>query len=156
MIDFSMVILVCVIQDFLDLYHVIQFLICIWIFLLQWITVFNTMTNEQLNRLPFLLSTVNSKPNHLTGSNQPQIFSSFPESLMLFLRESAFMSVDRDHSEMSLTPTVVEKELTKGMSPKKLHEVERMASLVQEVVVRSGCNIVVDVGSGLVYLITFF
>ena len=41
-------------------------------------------------------------------------------------------------------------DIRKGMSEKKVHEVCHMTSLIDHVIKRSECNVVVDVGSGLV------
>ena len=47
------------------------------------------------------------------------------------------------------------------MNPKKLHEVCHIASLINDIATKTGCDVVVDVGSGLVssgflYFLYFF
>ena len=63
------------------------------------------------------------------------------------------LSVARDQSD--LKATAVSPNMSRGMNPKKLHEVSYMASLVHDVVSQAGCDLIVDVGSGLVGSIFF-
>ncbi|XP_070178717.1 uncharacterized protein [Littorina saxatilis] len=110
----------------------------------DWNELFSAMTLEELNCLPF--HKADSQPKE--PANSP-----VPESLMAFLQKSSALSHDRRHAKNGLPhPTKVSRDLSKGMSPKKLHEVEWMASLVNQMAVEAECNVVVDVGSGLGYL----
>ena len=64
------------------------------------------------------------------------------------MSEASLLSIHRQqhqHETASLGT-----EMVKGMNPKKKHEVEYLASLVNKVMEDSQCNIVVDIGSGLV------
>ena len=49
-----------------------------------------------------------------------------------------------------LSASDITDDIRKGMSEKKVHEVCHMTSLIAHVIKRSECNVVVDVGSGLV------
>ena len=49
-----------------------------------------------------------------------------------------------------IKPSDIDDVIKKGMTNKKLHEVCHMTSLIDHVTKRSKCNVVVDVGSGLV------
>ena len=44
----------------------------------------------------------------------------------------------------------IDTDIRKGMSGKKIHEVCHMTALIDHVIRKTGCNAVVDVGSGLV------
>lgn len=41
-------------------------------------------------------------------------------------------------------------QIKRGMNPKKQHEVSHMSALINDISVRTGCDVVIDVGSGLV------
>lgn len=41
-------------------------------------------------------------------------------------------------------------QIKRGMNPKKQHEVSHMSALINDITVRTGCDVVIDVGSGLV------
>ena len=104
------------------------------------------MTVEELNALPFCNTREST-----ASLPDPAYQTPLPDSLATFLQKSSSFSIARQQARETLPqPTVVGKELCKGMSPKKRHEVEWMASLVHQVASRAGCSIVVDVGSGLV------
>ena len=111
----------------------------------QWHRILS-MTVEELNALPFC--NTRESTALLPG---PAYQTPLPDTLVTFLQKSSSFSIARQQARETLPqPTVVGKELCKGMSPKKQHEVEWMASLVHQVASRAGCSIVVDVGSGLV------
>ena len=113
----------------------------------QWSRTFSTMTADELNSLPF----VSTRGSSCTPPPQPSSGAPLPKSLAAFLQKSSSLSHVRRQARESLPePTLVGKDLCKGMSPKKLHEVEWMASLVHQVASRAGCSVIVDVGSGLV------
>ncbi|XP_076438925.1 uncharacterized protein LOC143277871 [Babylonia areolata] len=107
----------------------------------EWIETLTAMSVEELNGLPFQSNEDKQTGRHLG------------DSLTSFLHEASRLGGCRWRaSGAPPPPTPVSNDLRKGMSAKKLHEVERMASLVHQVAVESGCNVVVDVGSGLGYL----
>ena len=110
----------------------------------QWSRVFSLMMVPELNSLPF----------HNTSSTSLQELccsTPLPDSLVTFLQKSSSFSHIRQQARERLPePTLISKELCKGMSPKKQHEVEWMASLVHQVASQADCSVVVDVGSGLV------
>ena len=66
------------------------------------------------------------------------------------------LSVDDIHP---LLASDIDTDIRKGMSGKKIHEVCHMTALIDHVIRKTGCNAVVDVGSGLVCnfgMISFF
>ena len=70
---------------------------------------------------------------------------------MDFLHEASDLSVPRSQDEtLTSAPLPIEQSLAKGMNPKKRHEVEQMASLVDRVARNAQCDFLMDLGSGLV------
>ena len=49
-----------------------------------------------------------------------------------------------------IKPCNLSPHVKRGMNPKKLHEVCHIASLINDIATKTGCDVVVDVGSGLV------
>ncbi|KAK7466607.1 hypothetical protein BaRGS_00033406 [Batillaria attramentaria] len=113
----------------------------------EWDRAFTQMTVEELNKLPFVEAAVGSPHSQSVSSSLH-----LPDSLQLFLQHSTSLTFERDHVTGLIKSTPVGKELAKGMSPKKLHEVQWMASLVHQVAAQADCDVVVDIGSGLGYL----
>ena len=75
--------------------------------------------------------------------------SSWPPTLQQFLHQSQAFSIDRAAST-DITPVILSKQTCRGMTPKKQHEVSRLAALVAQTCQQAGCQVVVDVGAGLV------
>ncbi|KAL8563892.1 hypothetical protein ACOMHN_049548 [Nucella lapillus] len=125
----------------------------------EWVTALTTMSVKELNHLPF-----QNSPEEFSLEVSPEISADTPptnhhardNSLASFLRKATNLSHhhQQQQSQRVILPPPIQigSGLRKGMSPKKLHEVERMASLVHQVAAELGCNLVVDVGSGLGYL----
>lgn len=53
--------------------------------------------------------------------------------------------ISEENKSCSLDP-----QIKRGMNPKKQHEVSHMSALINNISVRTGCDVVIDVGSGLV------
>ncbi|XP_046549291.1 methyltransferase-like protein 25B isoform X2 [Haliotis rubra] len=102
----------------------------------EWHNVLMAMSMGELNGLPF--ESHQDKPH-------------FPESLTRFLQMSHKLSLPRDQVDI-LSKKPVDPNLKRGMSPKKLHEVTTMSAVVKETAEKAGCDVIVDVGSGLGYL----
>lgn len=100
----------------------------------EWKNVLTRFTTEELNSLPFGYSK-----------------EDWPESLKKFITTASEMALPRNISEenkcCSLDP-----QIKRGMNPKKQHEVSHMSALINDISVRTGCDVVIDVGSGLGYL----
>lgn len=110
----------------------------------QWNKVLSSLSAEQLSKLPFEVGGQCTSDIKLHFQNPPR------ESLASFLQKSVQLSCERQQARHLLSPTPIDRELSRGMASKKVHEVEWMASLVHRVTSESGCDTVVDVGSGLV------
>uniref|UniRef100_A0A0B7B4Z7 Methyltransferase domain-containing protein n=2 Tax=Arion vulgaris TaxID=1028688 RepID=A0A0B7B4Z7_9EUPU len=78
-------------------------------------------------------------------------YPAWPLSLHNFISRASTLSLDRKQIQ-DITPTSVDYGMARGMTPKKWHEVSWMASLVNDIVCKTNCNLIVDVGSGLGYL----
>ncbi|XP_067653794.1 probable methyltransferase-like protein 25 isoform X2 [Haliotis asinina] len=94
------------------------------------------MSVEELNNLPFEFHQ--DKPH-------------FPDSLRRFIQMSHQLSLLRDQVNI-LEKKAIDPNMKRGMSPKKLHEVTNMSAVVKETAAKAGCDVIVDVGSGLGYL----
>ncbi|XP_025084221.1 uncharacterized protein LOC112558162 isoform X3 [Pomacea canaliculata] len=112
----------------------------------EWNKVLSSLSAEQLSKLPFEVGGQCTSDIKLHFQNPPR------ESLASFLQKSVQLSCERQQARHLLSPTPIDRELSRGMASKKVHEVEWMASLVHRVTSESGCDTVVDVGSGLGYL----
>ena len=75
-------------------------------------------------------------------------YPAWPTSLHEFLQLTSQLSLLR--GQIDLQPTAIDANMARGMNQKKLHEVSYMASLVHNVMSEAGCDLIVDVGSGLV------
>ncbi|XP_071098304.1 methyltransferase-like protein 25B [Haliotis cracherodii] len=102
----------------------------------EWRDVLLALTAEELNHLPFEF--------HKERAH-------FPPSLKRFLQMSHKLSLLRDQVNI-LGKKAVDPNLKRGMSPKKLHEVTNMSAVVMETSSKAGCDVIVDIGSGLGYL----
>lgn len=97
----------------------------------SWVEVIQKMTNEEFNRFPFGLAT-----------------GDMPESLASLLQLVQEMSFQGRTYFCQLKEEITTLDRIKGMSPKKSHEIVRLAE-----VIRSRCgpeDILVDLGCGLV------
>ncbi|XP_061174710.1 probable methyltransferase-like protein 25 [Saccostrea echinata] len=92
------------------------------------------LTTEDLNSLPFGF-----------------IQDDWPESLRKFIYTATELVLPRTLSE-EIQPCALTSEVKRGMNPKKQHEVRHMAALVSNMAAKTGCDVVIDVGSGLGYL----
>lgn len=59
------------------------------------------------------------------------------------------MALPRKISE-EIKSCSLDPQIKRGMNPKKQHEVSHMSALINDISVRTGCDVVIDVGSGLV------
>ena len=115
----------------------------------EWSDIVSGFPLEELNNLPFAADSAKS--------DDKNILNRLPQSLLDFLSEASTLSLARTQdvtvASSATTPVIsLDQHLAKGMNPKKRHEVERMASLVDRVATEAGCDLVVDIGSGLGYL----
>ena len=78
-----------------------------------------------------------------------------PESLQHFIETAIRLALPRIPNS-DLPAVELDVKVKKGMSPKKQHEVQHMASVVKEVCQSHNCKLIVDVGSGLVSLCFHF
>ncbi len=73
----------------------------------------------------------------------------WPESLQGFVRSALELSLPRgipaSHSGHNIPPA-----MTRGMNPKKIHEVSTIAAAVDQLCQENRCQNVIDIGSGLV------
>ncbi|RUS81898.1 hypothetical protein EGW08_010325, partial [Elysia chlorotica] len=104
----------------------------------EWLPFLSELDTQELNNLPFL------------GESSSQVYPAWPLSLHEFLSLTSRLSLQRD--QVDIQPTPVDTNMARGMNPKKLHEVSYLASLVNRIMSESGCDLIVDVGSGLGYL----
>ncbi|CAL1547513.1 unnamed protein product [Lymnaea stagnalis] len=75
---------------------------------------------------------------------------SWPPSLQEFFSEA---SLSLNHAQYQEGKAIdIDCSMARGMSVKKLHEVSRMAPLVDDIVRQGNCNLILDIGSGLGYL----
>ncbi|XP_064645436.1 probable methyltransferase-like protein 25 [Lineus longissimus] len=121
-----------------------------WIFNFQITNFFGNSTWEKIPvewREPLLdLSTqeLNELPYHYCKED-------WPESLKSFLQLSQRLSLPRQQSGKN--PTVkINKDIKRGMIPKKIAEVSSLAAVVDAVCREGRCEGVIDVGAGLGYL----
>ncbi|CAG5130237.1 unnamed protein product [Candidula unifasciata] len=106
---------------------------------LEWLAHLQKLETKEINELPFM--------DTLCKHMHPD----WPPSLHSFICEASHLSVDRTQTQ-AIAPAAVDANMARGMIPKKFHEVSWMASLVNDIVCKTDCNLVVDVGSGLGYL----
>ncbi|XP_062597462.1 probable methyltransferase-like protein 25 [Saccostrea cucullata] len=92
------------------------------------------LTTEELNSLPF-----------------GYVQDDWTESLRKYISSATELVLPRNLSE-EIQPCTLTSELKRGMNPKKQHEVRHMAALVSDIATKTGCDVVIDVGSGLGYL----
>lgn len=100
----------------------------------EWKDVLTRLTTDELNLLPFGYSKEN-----------------WPKSLKEFISTASEMPLPRIISE-EIQPCSLDPQIKRGMNPKKQHEVSHMSALINDISVRTGCDVVIDVGSGLGYL----
>ncbi|XP_035828544.1 methyltransferase-like protein 25 isoform X2 [Aplysia californica] len=105
----------------------------------EWAAKLRQMSTDDLNNLPFMNTTSLDKE------------ADWPESFLQFLSKANSLSLDRAQN-VDCAGTGLDATMSRGMNPKKKHEVEWMASLVDKVVTDAKCHLVVDIGSGLGYL----
>ncbi|XP_069102153.1 probable methyltransferase-like protein 25 [Argopecten irradians] len=72
----------------------------------------------------------------------------WPDSLKDFIKMALTLSLPRSPSKRTTTLSI-DPEMRRGMTPKKQHEVALMSSVVHDVAQRSGCDVILDIGSGL-------
>lgn len=89
------------------------------------------LTTEELNSLPFGYSK-----------------EDWPESLKKFITTASEMALPKKISEENKS-CCLDPQIKRGMNPKKQHEVSHMSALINDISVRTGCDVVIDVGSGL-------
>jgi hypothetical protein len=65
------------------------------------------------------------------------------------LNTAISFSLSRSHKS-TLKTSDIDPALKKGMNPKKQHEVMKMAALVHDLALKTDCDVIVDIGSGLV------
>ncbi|KAK7862668.1 hypothetical protein R5R35_009241 [Gryllus longicercus] len=88
-------------------------------------------------------------PTELTMLSNGYVQAHWPASLVLFLNKCKCLQlVDKIHTD----EWKLSRELCRGLSPKKQHEVSRMISLVHQECQKLGIHNILDVGSGLGYL----
>ncbi|GFN86192.1 upf0431 protein c1orf66-like protein [Plakobranchus ocellatus] len=104
----------------------------------EWLPVLTNMSTDELNNFPFL------------GESSAYLYPLWPTSLHRFLDLAARLNIERGQAE--LKPATVDFRMARGMNPKKLHEVSYIATLIHDIMAETGCDTVVDVGSGLGYL----
>ena len=75
---------------------------------------------------------------------------SWPESLKEFIKTCQTLSLPRSPQTGHVTGTELDKNMRKGMNPKKIHEVSQMAAVVDKLCKECGVRHIVDIGSGLV------
>ncbi|KAK3790011.1 hypothetical protein RRG08_016328 [Elysia crispata] len=124
-----------------------------WIHSPQVIKIFDgTLQNIPSEWLPFLAELDTQELNNLPylGESSSQVYPAWPTSLHEFLQLTSQLSLLR--GQIDLQPTAIDANMARGMNQKKLHEVSYMASLVHNVMSEAGCDLIVDVGSGLGYL----
>ncbi|XP_014667521.1 PREDICTED: uncharacterized protein LOC106809081 isoform X4 [Priapulus caudatus] len=100
----------------------------------EWYGCLKTLSVDDLNELPY-------------GHQMDY----WPEDLKKFITKSQELSLCRDQVDW-LQKTDLGTEEKRGMTPKKVHEVEWMSSLVADVCLKTQCDVVVDIGAGLGYL----
>lgn len=143
----------------------------------EWNDVIQTLTIEDLSGLPYgetrssWPATLNQfikdclslfLPRDTTPRQHPVSLacSQLSQNLHLYDQETDISCRDSGTGHSSdftsipypISPSEIDDVIRKGMSDKKLHEVCHMTSLIDHVMKRSKCNVVVDVGSGLGYL----
>lgn len=72
-----------------------------------------------------------------------------PSTLHKFFHQATALSL-KQSQEKQITPLNIDNDMARGMSPKKVHEVSLMAPYIHEVMKQAKCNLILDVGSGLV------
>jgi hypothetical protein len=111
---------------------------------IDWYEFLSSLSEEELSSLPDWSPTHPSCPAHCPGT------------LLEYILNCQKLSIGREQlNERNMVEEDVSsvwKEISRGMNPKKLHEVSRMAKYVNEVCTKVKCRTVVDVGSGLGYL----
>ena len=137
----------------------------------EWVTYLETLSERELFLLYFsdtITPPLPSQSSPLSSSSAAK--SPMPASLRRFLQEcrqagSSSAPPSADDSDIAPPklysgerdiPPIADSDLAlffaKGMSPKKWHEVHRMAELVYQMSLRTGCRSVVDLGCGQGYL----
>ena len=110
-----------------------------------------------LNRIPSSSSNFFLSDGIPSSSGHPTIFhsSSFSSSPSPSSSSSSSSSVSSSSSSSASSSTTSSKILPsaflRGMSPKKLHEVQQMALYISQLCAYSGCSHVVDIGCGKAY-----
>ncbi|CAH1252241.1 RRNAD1 [Branchiostoma lanceolatum] len=95
-----------------------------------------------------LLSLSTDDLNHLpTG----RVKDDWPTSLKDFVETAASLALPRQQSH-DLVAMEINKDLARGMTPKKKHEVSYLASVIRDACRKTSCSTVIDIGSGLGYL----
>jgi hypothetical protein len=90
---------------------------------------------------------------HVTPTSRQQDIGKHTESLDEFLARTRVLGGDRIPTTSTCHNRVQVGGILrnmKGMSPKKVHEIERMAYLVDDVCSRTNADLVLDIGSGSV------
>ncbi|KAH9499041.1 hypothetical protein Btru_005493 [Bulinus truncatus] len=105
----------------------------------EWLDHLLNLSFEELNSLPYL------------GLESITKYPSWPSTLHEFIQKAAVMSFNRKPSSKIHEMTISTAE-AEGMNEKKLHEVSRMAPFIDDLVSKTSCDLIVDVGSGLGYL----
>ncbi|XP_078579621.1 methyltransferase-like protein 25B [Branchiostoma floridae x Branchiostoma japonicum] len=95
-----------------------------------------------------LLSLSTHDLNHLPSGH---LKDDWPTTLKAFVKTAASLSLPRQQAT-DLVAMEINKDLARGMTPKKKHEVSYLASVVRDTCGKTSCNSVIDVGSGLGYL----
>ncbi|KAL3884429.1 hypothetical protein ACJMK2_024568 [Sinanodonta woodiana] len=104
----------------------------------EWMEYLLSMTVDELSQVP-----------------SGKLKEGWPESFHAFVKKSLLYSSICTHAVStidSLDQICINGQIKRGMTPKKLHEVCHMTSLVDHVTRESGAEVIVDVGSGLGYL----
>lgn len=100
-----------------------------------WLDALSELSFEELNEIPYGFTK-----------------ECWPQSLLTFLSEALKLSSFHFAKDDGICPLEVVESCRFGMSPKKLHEVSHLASLINSVCIKSNCKYIVDIGSGLGYL----
>ncbi|XP_066270916.1 methyltransferase-like protein 25B [Branchiostoma lanceolatum] len=95
-----------------------------------------------------LLSLSTDDLNHLPAG---RVKDDWPTSLKDFVETAASLALPRQQSH-DLVAMEINKDLARGMTPKKKHEVSYLASVVRDTCRKTSCSTVIDIGSGLGYL----
>ncbi|KAI8503303.1 hypothetical protein Bbelb_191240 [Branchiostoma belcheri] len=95
-----------------------------------------------------LLALSTDDLNHLPGGCTK---ADWPTSLKAFVEDAASLALPRQQPH-DLVAMEISKDLARGMTPKKEHEVSYLASVIRDSCIRTSCSSVIDIGSGLGYL----